>query len=312
MEFILDTNAYRNLIEGLTLSEVHQLAEKMRTAEDNKGHTAGLSIVVSMELIKHLGKDDPAKERCYKALCLQWLHTRRFDFNRGNITGTFYPPMNVILAQHFFDNNSKYLALYMKVLELIVELTQNLNINNCMNHEVNIKIVKNQVDFETTEFKNNVEEFLKFLNGGELDWKFIRNNKEELKEFTIRINDGRIETLLGIGLLKRAHQVMDKEAFEGEATKRFDGFLSQYKAALVMNTTLMQSIAGGSEKLADIEDSKWNTLNDVQIMFGLLYSKDGLDKRLVTEEKRIGNSANKAGVGHLIMTLSDYKAAIGI
>ncbi len=126
------------------------------------------------------------------------------------------------------------------------------------------------------------------------------------------INDGRMETFLGIALLKRAHQVMDKEGFDDEATKRFGNFLDQYKAALIINTTLMQSIAGGAEKLSDIEDSRWNTLNDVQIMFGLLYAKDGLDKRLITEEKRIKESATKAGVGNLVITLTEYKALLGI
>ena len=114
--------------------------------------------------------------------------------------------MNVILSQHFFSDNSKYLALYMKVLELVVELTKTLDIKNCEGSKPYIKAVKDQVKFETTEFKENVEDFLKSLNGGELDWKSIKNSKEQRKEFFGRLNDGRMETLLGIALLIRAHQ----------------------------------------------------------------------------------------------------------
>ncbi len=312
MEFIFDTNAYRVMVEGLSMDQVYQLAQKMKIAEDKKGHTSGLSIVVAMELIKHLGNGDPAKERCFNALCLQWLHTRRFDFDRKSITGSFYPPMNVILSQHFFSDNSKYLPLYMKVLELVVELTKGLDISNCATNEGFIKIVKAQVDFETTEFKDNVEGFLKSLKGGELDWKFIKNDKEQRKAFFDRLNDGRMETLLGIALYKRAYQVLEKEELDEQAEKKFPGFLSQYKAALIMNTSILESIGGGAENMGDIEDPRWNTLNDVQIMFGLLYAKDGLDKRLVTNEKKIKASATKAGVGHLVLTLDEYKAEIGI
>lgn len=311
MEFILDTNAYRNLVEGLDFPEVYRLAKTLKSAEDKAGHTTALSIVVSMELIQHLLDGDAAKERCYKALCLQWYHTRRLDFKRTNLTGSFYPPMNIILAQIFFDNNSRYFPLYMKVLELVVELTKALDINLTTANGEHIKVVKKQVEFEKSEFKENVEDFLRSLNHGELNWKIISTNKERKKEFFDKLKNGDMEVLLGLGLLARAHQVMDKEDMDAAANSRFLKFTEDYRAALIMSAKILTSIGNGAE-LADIDDQRWNTLNDVQILFGLLYYREGIEKKLVTNDNAIKDSCTKAGIGNSVITIEQYKDLLGI
>lgn len=313
MEFIFDTNAYRNIVRGLALDEVPAYAEKLKDAEDKIKSSSALSIVVAMELIQHLQKDDPFRDECYKALCLQILHTRRYDFSKKSITGSFYPPMNVILAQYFFKDNSKFFPLYMKVLELILELTKNEDITNCDTNATYIDIVKSQVLFEKSEFKDNVENFLSSLNGGTLDWKYIRNNTEERKKFFAKIQSGHITNLLGVALMIRAHQVMEIEELASDAEAKIEQFINDFKAALIMNVNLVEQIGHGTEKLKDVNDTRWNTLNDVQILFGLLYYRNGDDKKiLVTEEKKIKESCNIAGIGDRVMTITEYFNALGL
>lgn len=54
MEFILDTNVYRNLSRDLNPSDIFSIAEKLKQAEKEIGSSSALSIVVAMELIEHL------------------------------------------------------------------------------------------------------------------------------------------------------------------------------------------------------------------------------------------------------------------
>ncbi|SKC97567.1 hypothetical protein SAMN05660461_0948 [Chitinophaga ginsengisegetis] len=68
MEVFFDTNAYRNLVHGLSIGEVVALTNDIKKAEEVLGHTAIASTVVSMELIQHLLDGDAAKDDCYKAL----------------------------------------------------------------------------------------------------------------------------------------------------------------------------------------------------------------------------------------------------
>jgi hypothetical protein len=78
----------------LTIAEIPLYAEKIKQSEDKINSLSALSIVVAMELIQHLHKDDPFREECFKALCLQSLHTSRYDFSKKSITSSFYPPIN--------------------------------------------------------------------------------------------------------------------------------------------------------------------------------------------------------------------------
>src|ERR1035437_929641 len=98
MEFILDTNIYRNLVRAVSFDKIIELSEKIKTREKELSCTSTLSLVVSMELIKHLLPEDPAKEECYKALCLQSLHTSKIDLQNNLVSGNFSPPLNELLV----------------------------------------------------------------------------------------------------------------------------------------------------------------------------------------------------------------------
>ncbi len=292
------------------MDEVYSLSQKMIELESNAGHRSAMSIVVSMELISRLGKDDPAKERCFKALCLQYFHHRRRTPN--GFEGSYYPPLNVILSQFFFNKNSKYHDLYGKVLSLVINLTETLDITRCDEHAEQIEKIKKLILFENQEFQGNVEDLLKSLNSGKLDWEYFKKNEEERKQFIAKIDDGRVETLLGLGLFKRAHQVVELYGFSNSAAEKLQAFFDTYRPALRINTNILRSLAEGSSWLADAGDDKWNTLNDLQIMFGLLYERPGLDKKLVTDDRKIKNACVATGQGHLVISLDEYKKIIGL
>src|SRR5689334_12830749 len=119
MEFILDTNAYRNLATSVKPSYINAFASRLKLGERRKESQAALSIVVAMELIQHLVDGDPFQQVYYDALRLQLNHTNYYNFKTRRFVGNYYPPMNVILAQHYFGENSKYLDLYDSVMQLI-------------------------------------------------------------------------------------------------------------------------------------------------------------------------------------------------
>ena len=75
-QFILDTNAYRELVESKFLCEIMATANEMRVREKKLNSRSLMSVVVSMELLKHFDEVDPAFMRCYKALALQFFHTQ--------------------------------------------------------------------------------------------------------------------------------------------------------------------------------------------------------------------------------------------
>lgn len=308
MNFIFDTNAYRNLVRGLNMEQVRALALTLKEAENATGHTSTSSTVVTMELIKHLEETDPFRDECFLALCLQFLHTSNVDPKNQRRTGNFLPPMNIILANFFFNDNSKYFALYQKVTDLFLKIAKDQDVSVLANYADEIWIVGRQIIFEKNEFRKNVESWLASMNNGEIDWGYFAENDAERREFYTRYHRGDFIRLLGISLMFRAYQVMDKTEVDMEADGKLEGFIDQFRAAILMNQNLLDKIGAGA-KLQDVNDPRWNTLNDVQIMFAMLFKADGV---LVTEEKAIKQSAITAGVGDRVLTLAEYKAIAGL
>ncbi len=312
MEFILDTNAYRNLVKDITLADVWKLSEDIKSKEDAINSSSAISIVVAMELIQHLENGDPFKEECFKALCLQYLHTTRNNPEKKTMDGSYYPPMNVILARYFFNDNSKYFPLYLKVLDVAFELVKNNDISNCDQYQSQIITIKNQVIFEKNEFKTNVESLLTSMNNGILDWQTIRSNKAERKTWFEKLQNGNMVNLLGIALMFRAYQVMEIEELIEGAEIKLQKFIDEFKAALIMNSTLLEQIGHGTAALANVSDHRWNTLNDVQILFAVLFDLKGIDKKLVSDEKQIKESCIKAGLTERVITLNEYKKLLDL
>ena len=306
MEYLFDTNIYRNLVRTLSLDEIPNYVEELKIKEDARDIKAGFSIVVAMELIKHLEKEDPMAEECFKALCLLVFHTQRYNQETNSFSGKFYPPLNVVLTKHFFETDSIYLNLYFQVLDTAHNLTYNYESSNCQSLQNEILAIKSQVLFEKQQLKSNIENFISSLNQGKLDWKYFKSNNRERKKWFNSLNTGRSTYLIAFALMKRAYQIMEVEIFRPDAEEKFNSFYNQYYPALLMNELLLEQIGHGTEALSDINDKRWNTINDVSIMFGMLYRSDELDKVLVTEEDKIRECFQMLGQGRRAINLNEF------
>lgn len=312
MEFILDTNTYRNLARNLNPSQINDYADKLIQAENSLGCSRALSIVVSMELIQHLHSNDAAKNECFKALCLQSHHVG-LNKSVNGFGVDYYPPLNIILTKYFFNNNSKYFHLCQVVKELILKLTNSNSNDSYSNFVTEIKAIESQVFYEKDEFKKGIEVFIKSLNNGDIDWSFFKKNEKERDKLFGKINNHQIENLLAFGLLIRAHQIMDMNELCEDADSKLNQFILEFNAALKMNSIIFEKIGHGIEKLNSLTDDRWNTINDVQILFALAYKKGELKKKvLVTEDGEIIRVCTGSGLSNSILKTKDYLQLLGV
>jgi uncharacterized protein YdcH (DUF465 family) len=313
MEYLADTNIYRNLVRDLNIGEVKNLAEFINDKETEKGIKSGISIVVAMELISHLKQNDQNFDECFKALCLLYHHSRKINFQEQKYTGTFYPPLNVVLTKYFFDENTKYLRMYSQVLDLVVELTKNYDANNINSYSEQIETVRKQLLFEKDEIRTNYENYLKSLNEDITDWEYFKKNKTDRKEWFKTLKSGKTSFLVAEGLMIRAFNITDREyGRTQENYEKLVEFMHQFYPAILMNELILEQLGHGTISLGDVEDGKWNTINDMSIMFGMLYFSDRDNKVLVTEDKAIRNCLNDNGMGNKLLSLSEFQNEIGI
>ncbi len=311
MEYLADTNIYRGLVRGLSLEEVKLLAFKIRRKEAEKGHKAGFPIVVAMELIRHLKLGDPHFDECFKALCLLFDHSKNYIASENKYSGTLYPPMNVVLPKFFFNANGEYFKLYSTIIRLTHDITENYNIKNVDKFQEQIRIIGEQVLFEKKEIKDNYENFLKSINDDVLDWEYFKNNKPDRKEWFKNLHSGKMTFLVAEGFMQRAYSIMKiKYERNEENFKLLADFYDKFYPAIAMNELLLKEIGNGTLSLENLEDKKWNTINDISIMFGILFFPDVEHKLLLTEDKNIIKYFKENGMGNKILSLEDFKTLL--
>ena len=313
MEYLGDTNIYRNLVRGLSISEVKKLAEEISAKEIESDIKSGVSIVVAMELINHLQTDDLNCDECYKALCLLYHHSKKINLEKQKYSGTFYPPIDVVLTSYFFNENTQYLRMYSQVLDLTVLLTEKYDINNINSYTKQIETVKKQLIFDKDEIRTNYENYIKSLNEDIPDWEYFKKNKTHRREWFKTLQSGKTSFLVAEGLMIRAFNLTDRSYSRTEENfEKLVEFINHFYPAILMNELILEQLGHGNILLGDVEDVKWNTINDMSIMFGMLLFSDRDNKVLVTEDKAIRKCLNDNGMGNKLLSLDEFKLKMGI
>jgi hypothetical protein len=108
-----DTNAYRNLVEGLTEDESRKKFEKIKELENSRNINANLIQVVLMELFSHLAdKHDPAYNVCKNSIIISYIHCMNSETKKLNYIAEFdthlcfllfrkYPDEFIIIQKYF-------------------------------------------------------------------------------------------------------------------------------------------------------------------------------------------------------------------
>lgn len=313
MQYFLDTNIYRNLVRGLTMKEVFELSLTMKLQEKKMGISTGFPIVVAMELINHLRPDDPHCEECFKALCLLFNHSKNVNIESGNLQGTFFPPLNVILPKYFFNEDGPFLNAYKAVIPLTMKLVKDYDINNIKRFKKEIDAVTEQLHFEKKEIFDNLANHLTSLNGGTLDWEYFKNNKRERDKWFREMKSGKTFAFLAEGFMMRAYMITGREFQRTkENFTQYHEFHEAFFPALAMASIILIQVGHGTLAISDVKDHRWNTVTDISMMFGALYNSQLKNIVFVTEEKKMHEFFNLNNMQDSIVGLQEYKRRMGI
>jgi|GEM_PF-3860384 len=309
--FIFDTNAYRQLAETKDLSEIQITANELRRKEKPRTSKSLMSIVVSMELLKHFDEKDPHFLTCFKALTLQFFHTQTQDYGEANNQINFIPPINSLITQHFFNKSSEYLKYYLRIIEICQNSTINLNPTDYLKDIGDIKIIAEQLLHEKTEMKNNFEEFIKCVNNGVVDWTFFLKNRE-LKERLLKdIKNGVMLEVLAMSLLKRTHGILDLKFMQPGLENKFNDFMNFYRPLLKLNQSFFEKLLHGESALAYEGNPKWNTYNDMQIIAAACFvsyrgRENNIQAIIITGDKAIHAACAETYLQNNVWTLQKY------
>lgn len=314
MDLILDTNIYRNLVRDKTDVQILELINVIKERCAQKSIRLLFPINSAMELIAHFNDQHEGERReCRNALKL--LVSLSTTYSSTHLHVDFVPPLNAIFERYLQAKEDTHAKMYAKVIELAQMLIGNIQAEPDDKMEGYVNTVKDQIEFEKKEIRDNYEEYLKSINNGNAEWTYFNDasNKKVREEFFKKLRNGTYSFYVAQSLLDRAHNITgqaitkDKEYFD-----KVIKFMQDFCPALFMNELLLEKIGHGVEAIKEVADGRWNTIIDISLIFGSLYNPNKSDKRLVTEEKNIKAAFDACGFQNRIMNLPEFKALIGI
>jgi hypothetical protein len=307
MELFLDTNIYRNFVRGLSFFEIERLANKIKENENMLGYSAGFPIVVAMELISHLVPGDPHLVECYKALYLLFNHSKNYNAVSDTLFGKFYPPQDVVLSKYFLNEDGPDLKTFRMVIPLVKSITENCDLKNINKFQAEILATKEHIKKEKEQFQENLVDYLKTLNGGTLDWKYFKQNKNARRKWFRDMETGEAFVQLAEGFMSRTFSISNKDFIQNQENwDKLKEFHDHFFPAIAMTSLLLEPIGHGVA-LDNLKDSRWNTVQDISIMFGVLFESNFKDKVFVSEEKKMHQFFKLNGMQEKIIDLNDFK-----
>lgn len=129
------------------------------------------------------------------------------------------------------------------------------------------------------------------------------------------IRSGKMHVTMAIGLMRRAHAILELEFPQPDMQDKLDSFIQFYAPVLNMNTFLIQKFLHGFPSLQDPSNKAWNTLNDMQFLAGACFVSKrewNNDVRVivVTNDKGIHQACKGTYIEDKIWTVREYQAFV--
>tara|TARA_B100000508_G_C11446008_1_gene271400 strand:+ start:516 stop:1466 length:951 start_codon:yes stop_codon:yes gene_type:complete len=314
MQYLLDTNVFRNLVLNKNFSELKREIYYLKSSEKNKYLKFLFSNTVCIELINHLSCNDSSKNECFKALNYK---TRLCgDFVNDRMKGVTVPEFNELLSFYFFGKSSTHFIFNKNLLSLSYKISRFHDQKSLLNFQKEIDDVVQYKKAELDNLLKNIENHYLTNFSKTKDWTVFKGNECLKKEFHVMIKKKEFHKLFSLALIKMT--------FEKEIKNEYQLTQDQF---LQFNYDFCLSIDFFIEKIwrkfIDIEkmeyfsnpksdpDKRWNSFYDTQIIMACEFENcKGRKTKLVTTEKKILNHFKKHKKEDWCMSYQDFTKRI--
>lgn len=314
MQYLLDTNVYRNLVLDKGFQEFQNEIYKLKSQDNIKDLKFLFSNAVCIELLNHLSWNDPAKNECFKAL--NYKVRLCGNFVDGRVKGILVPEFNELLSLYFFEKSSTHFILNNNLLSLSYEMT-------LVNDSKNILKFQEQIEQTIQYKKSELETILKNIEDHYLssfsetkDWSVFKANEELKREFQKLSKEKVFHKLFSLALIK---MTFDKEKeteyklnqneylkFNSDFVLSIDFFIENIWKKFID----MEKIQYFSNPESDPK-KRWNSFYDTQIIMACEFENcKGRETKLVTTEKKILNHFKKHKKEDWCMSYQDFTKII--
>lgn len=301
MNFILDTNVYRDLF-GQSNDDVNILKiEQLKKFSKENNFTFLLSTVVLIELIRRLGKEDSARTACFKSI--------KGLFSIHGVSVQPIPEYKDIITLFV----GKPIKMNMGLIELGYEVSKLEDISKLQTNQLTLIAELNENrENELQSLINNISKyFFSKFSEGDLNWNAISNDQKEKTVFNKLYSDKIIHNIIAIAYLKKAFNAT--EHISDEIRFKFMTCFPLTIDFLLNRIIKKASNIGKPENFYDLNTSKarvtWNSHYDAQLIMAceyMNYFDSTCPTIFVSNETSIIDSFNANNKSSLFMNYEEF------
>jgi len=284
---ILDTNAYRSIIENKNYEEIRLIIERIRGKELDLGYLSYQSLTVIQELFNHLENQSRHYEKCKKALQACFFHnfwkaTNQEYGYKCYYVYTYENQIRNYLNVSLSNDVKKY---EISVINFMKEFTPEISDEVIVKCRKNFEINKNNWQGSRTSFVSSLLETIEDNITNITNTQLSKEDKDKRTAFRSQvINTRRFNIELTKGILMKycnnisltlLEQTIDKIEPAIEFMRSF--YNNSYDGLQQKNQKIIEN------GIADVTRKNWNSIHDFEIMLEALLS----NSILVTREDNI-------------------------
>lgn len=311
MKVIFDTNAYRDLVSQVPISDVEPLMLRLLQLEQSKGIEAMMCSITAEEILGHLLDDEQTRtyKACIKATKAMYMHCS--DEHQFRVVPS---PQTQIALEYFGVRSPKFEDSQLALGQLAYRISQDLTKANVAANEGQLKQVKQHLQTSEQELASAVLDMGRKIDPSYTDWNLFKGNQSMRTKYLnyVRSKSFRIEVAAGmlsaIGINLECEGLITTPSPQ-HLNEMIQKYLHSYEVALNMQQLFYELVLQPNFDIT--RSSHANYLWDTQILHVVGHTISGEDLLLVTSDQTMIRQADKT-IANKVINLAEYKAFVGL
>lgn len=306
-----DNNAYGDLVEGRSISDIDGLIATLRSEEIRAGAEPLASPLVMMELVALLeDRTLLAYNPAYLAIVALWEHTKKIVAGELRL-GSLSDPASMMCDELFGETPAKN----RETLDIITQVCTYVGRDRPTEipsevHECVVAVATHVRKIEAEFVDQLFELVVKALNPNAVGWAPLKGNRQAQAEAVQFLRSPESHSRFGRMQVDRCLTALDKDLSPTDRAEAGD-FLAKKLAvgATLFNEILIRIVTTGCN-LEKKNRRNWVWDLNIALGVGRDHSIQNKSVHLVTSDSDIIEAAKKTGCSNLVRRYSEYRQNI--
>lgn len=308
---IFDTNAYRNFVDGKSMTEIKKEICEIKAKEQNEGYIAFMGTTVGQELLSHMKDDCESRsfKSCIKAVQAIYWHCG--DSNEFRLV----PLPETQLAKEFFNvENKKSLNVQQVVGQVLYQIANNPTSDTIKKYDSELQQIIDFINDAEKTLAGCIEQLMKNIDSSYSDWTLFKDDEKNRKKWIEFVRSYNFKLLTALAMLVALCYDLEGQGIAiklvgiDEQKKQAENYISRYAAPFELRKYWMEKLLGHFDLT---KQSRSNFIWDERILHQAGKTINNIPILIVTSDGAMKECAERVNPQNEIITYNDYIQQLG-